>query len=100
MRRDVTKVGVFMSEIKSDASIVEEYVTGIRTANSILASDNSTMTEDDITNLAVNGNGTELYELSKQAIAAISSQISDDCNRILSVAGLFEEKDIELARGK
>ena len=66
MRRDVTKVGVLMSEIKSDASIVEEYVTGIRAANSILASDNSTMTEDDITNLAVTGNGTELYELSKQ----------------------------------
>ena len=89
-----------MSEIKSDASIVEEYVTGIRAANSILASDSSPMTDDDITNLAVNGNGTELYELSKQAIAAISSQISDDCNRILSVAGLFEEKDVELARGK
>lgn len=100
MRRDVTKVGVFMSEIKSDASIVEEYVTGIKAANRILASDNSPMTEDDITNLVVNGNGTELYGLSKQAIAAISSQISDDCNRIMSVAGLFEEKDIELARGK
>ena len=39
-------------------------------------------------------------KVSKRAIASISSRISDDCNRILSVAGLFEEKDIELARGK
>lgn len=89
-----------MSEIKSNAAVVKGYVTGIKSANDNLARDSASVTEDCNTNLAVNRNGTSLNELSKQAVNSISKQISDDCGRILSVAGLFEEKDSELARGK
>ena len=55
------------------------------------------VSEDAITNLSVNGNSSSLNQAGEQAVNAISKQISDDCDRITSMAVLFEEKDRTLA---
>ena len=88
-----------MSEIKSLSAIVDSYIARIKTANAKLASENIVVYDDDITNLSVNNNSTKLNLATAATIVSISSQISTDCERISSIAELFEEKDQSLAGG-
>ena len=92
--------GKLMSEIKSAPEVAEAYVAEIKSANDDLANDSASITEDYTTNLVVNTNSTELYELAKEATSLLSAQIAVDCGRLSSIALLFEEKDQALAGGR
>lgn len=84
-------------EIRSNVEIVEEYVGRIKSANERLGEANVSIAEDSVTNLAVNGNSTALNQLSREVVAALTSQISVDSDRICSISRLLEEKDRALA---
>ena len=69
----------------------------VKSANERLGEANVSIAEDSVTNLAVNGNSTALNQLSREVVAALTSQISVDSDRICSISRLLEEKDRALA---
>lgn len=86
-----------MSEVKSNVSAVEGYVSNIAGAIEKLDSDSVVIAEDAVTSLAVNNNSTTLNQSIKEAINLLSAQISTDCGRISSIAAAFEAKDQAMA---
>lgn len=86
-----------MSEVKSNVSAVEGYVSNIAGAIEKMDSDSVVIAEDAVTSLAVNNNSTTLNQSIKEAINLLSARIRVDCERISSIASAFEEKDQAMA---
>ena len=86
-------------EIKSVKEIVEYYIGEVKQSNTALAESSITCStsEDPVTSLAVNVNGTVVNKAAMQVAASISDHIRTDSDRIIDISDLFETQDRELA---